>query len=366
MRYTSALIPVWSAATIQAFPTFSIWPQDRGSAVIEREQEPILIHESHPMRAIHANPITAIKNNRNLQFFTDISIGNPPQVFRSLVDIAWSDLFVPSTECQDESMQVYAAGLEIKDQQFHELETYLHIPSMLWPRDFDAVLGLAPSNEASFAKIPNPFQQMMSQGLLEANVISLSLGGTAADTSIPGEIMYGGINHALMDGELVRLPVTDTRDANLHDPFAVGPPVLNGTWQVEAHSIAWGDAEDESVSLDGFTAILSTRQPFPGTGSVRTVDCQKRDSLPTLTFNLAGHDFTLSPYEYTVEVSMGYLGLMCIVSTAPLDRWSLPPDEPDFIVLGSSFLRGYYTVLDFDQKEVGLAPAKYRTGPYGL
>lgn len=33
-----------------------------------------------------------------------------------------------------------------------------------------------------------------------------------------------------------------------------------------------------------------------------TVACDKRDSLPDLTFTLSGHNFTIGPYEYTLDV----------------------------------------------------------------
>lgn len=339
-----------------------------------------------------------MKNYQNLQFFADISIGNPPQTFRSLIDIAWSDLFVPSWSRTyvangSESMlgyngiraeghlsqdTLYVAGLEIRDQLFHELVSYVSLPTILWTQDFDAVLGLAPFNDASFAGIQNPFQNMISQGLLDANIISLSLGGTTAGESIPGEIMYGGINYDLMEGELIRLPATETWDADQgsEDRLEIGPPVLNGTWQVEVRGISWGDESAgenyEYRNLNGFTAILETASPwiilppeiserldqilepeYDNPWFAKTVDCLKRDTLPALTFNMAGYNFTLSPYEYTIEVSMGDYGYSCVVAYAPLEREMVPPDEPGFIVLGSSFLRGFNSVFDFDRKEVG-------------
>ena len=33
-----------------------------------------------------------------------------------------------------------------------------------------------------------------------------------------------------------------------------------------------------------------------------TIDCAKRDSLPDLTFTLTGHNFTISSYDYILEV----------------------------------------------------------------
>ena len=33
-----------------------------------------------------------------------------------------------------------------------------------------------------------------------------------------------------------------------------------------------------------------------------TVECSKRDTLPDLTFTLTGYNFTISPYDYVLEV----------------------------------------------------------------
>lgn len=33
-----------------------------------------------------------------------------------------------------------------------------------------------------------------------------------------------------------------------------------------------------------------------------TVDCKKRDKLPDMSFTLTGHNFTISPYDYILEV----------------------------------------------------------------
>jgi saccharopepsin len=33
-----------------------------------------------------------------------------------------------------------------------------------------------------------------------------------------------------------------------------------------------------------------------------TVECEKRDSLPDMTFTLTGQNFTISPYDYILEV----------------------------------------------------------------
>ena len=33
-----------------------------------------------------------------------------------------------------------------------------------------------------------------------------------------------------------------------------------------------------------------------------TVDCEKRDTLPDMSFTLTGYNFTITPYDYILEI----------------------------------------------------------------
>jgi len=398
---------------------------DRDEFKIKSIQRPMRAGAS---RAHRANPIVASneifkiwcsrtsvlticfssKNYVNLLYFIGISLGNPPQIFRSIIDTTWSDLFVPSSECQSDACRghyrynsswsstyeangtksrfryfglradgsmskdtLYVAGLEIKNQSFCEILHIEHEPIVLGTYDFDAVLGLAPANDASLMKVQNPLTMMVSQGLLDSNVISLALGATVGgDRSLPGEIMFGGVNEEFYEGEIVRIPLTNVRDPDYGstDPDVTGPPLLNGTWQVEAHSLAWGDSKEESSSLDGFTARIDSSYPFIDLPQetyeqlkavikpdripwfTESIDCERRAELPDVTFDLGGHNFTLTPYDYTLEMMMGDYGFRCL---SAFQQWDTQQGHIDIIVLGSAFLRAFYSVFDYDNKELG-------------
>ncbi|KAF2085026.1 acid protease [Saccharata proteae CBS 121410] len=327
------------------------------------------------------------QSHANVQYFVDISLGLPPQVFRALVDLSWSDLFVPSSKCDDLACAAHSTydshlsetykpadeqsdvsyfdrngfghvsqdtlrigHLGIAHQSFHELDTLEREALPAWTPYFDAVLGLAPDNVSSSAALQNPFQSMMSQGLLDSNVIGLCLGSTEQ----PGEITFGGINANLYDGELARIPLTN---------------VLNGTWQVQARAISWGVSPIENQVFSKYTAKLETASPYiylpeevyqeikrlmkpsPGPLFPESIDCNRREHLPDITFDLGGNGFSLTPYQYTIEMSVAGHGKRCINTIRPLHK--LHPQDKRVIILGSAFLRAYYTVLDFDRQELG-------------
>jgi saccharopepsin len=237
--------------------------------------------------------------------------------------------------------------------------------------DYDAVLGLAPSNDFSPAGVANPFGDMVAQGLLDRSIVSISLGRTILDRSYPGEITYGGINEDKYHGNLRYVPLLNATDPDhgSRDSCEEDPPLLNGTWRVEARAMSWGKSPTEHQSLTGFTARFDTAEPYiylpqdiwrrlntiidPANipWVVETIDCERRDLLPDLTFQLGDHSFTITAYEYMLEVLMGVYGWRCMNGIQPWDKQT--EDEKDMIVLGSPFLRGFYSVFDFDQKHLG-------------
>lgn len=80
------------------------------------------------------------------------------------------------------------------------------------------------------------------------------------------------------------------------------------------------------------------------------MDCDKRASLPNMHFVLDGHNFTLSAFDYTLEVSGS-----CMSAFMGMD---FPEPVGPLAILGDAFLRRYYSVYDLGKGTVGLAEAK--------
>ena len=81
-----------------------------------------------------------------------------------------------------------------------------------------------------------------------------------------------------------------------------------------------------------------------------TIDCDKRKKLSDLTFTLTGHNFTITPYDYIVDIQGS-----CISSFIGMD---FPEPVGPLAILGDAFLRRYYSVYDLGKDAVGLAPSK--------
>lgn len=241
--------------------------------------------------------------------------------------------------------------LQVEDQLFQEANEVLPIGLSWDDRSIiQSIISLAPSSAESVQKLPSPFMNMVSQGILDSNSFALRL-------REPREIMFGDINHDLYTGNFTRIPLAvQTKEHN----------IFKGGWQVEAKSISLGYDTRLNMSLEGYTATFSTGWAVLGlpwevvSNFVAALDfenlmfmppsvaCERRAEMPDISINLAGHDFALSAFDYTYEWP-GEGEVRCV---AAFSAFELGPQEKT-VVLGSSFLRAFYTVFDLDDQSIG-------------
>jgi len=322
-----------------------------------------------------------VSNFLNAQYFSDISIGTPPQEFKVVLDTGSSNLWVPSSECNSiacylhskydhsssstykkngSSFEIrYGSGelsgfvsqdafqigdLKVKNQDFAEATSE---PGLAFAFGrFDGIMGLG-YNTISVNGIVPPFYNMLDQGLLDEPVFSFYLSDTN-DESSESEAMFGGVDTDHYTGKLTKIPLR-----------------RKAYWEVDLDAITFGDdtaeMDDTGVILDTGTSLIA----LPSTmaellnkeiGAKKsyngqyTVECDKRDSLPDLTFTLTGHNFTIGPYDYILEVQGS-----CISSFMGMD---FPEPVGPLAILGDAFLRKWYSVYDLGTNSVGLAKAK--------
>jgi saccharopepsin len=318
----------------------------------------------------------------NAQYFSDIAIGTPPQEFKVVLDTGSSNLWVPSSECgsiacylhskydssdsstykkNGSSFEIrYGSGsvagfisqdivqigdLKIKSQDFGEATSE---PGLAFAfGKFDGILGLGYDSIAVNKVVP-PFYNMIDQGMLDEPVFAFYLGDTANGEGDESEAMFGGINKDHYTGKMTKIPLR-----------------RKAYWEVDLDAISFGDATAEldntGVILDTGTSLIAlpstlaellnkeigAKKSFNGQ---YTVECEKRDSLPDLTFTLTGTNFTITPYDYILEVQGS-----CISSFMPMD---FPEPVGPLAILGDAFLRKWYSVYDLGDNSVGLAKAK--------
>lgn len=322
----------------------------------------------------------AVSNFLNAQYFSEIAIGTPPQEFKVVLDTGSSNLWVPSKDCGSIACYLhtkydhgdsttykqngsefaiqYGSGslegyvsqdtvqigdLKIKDQLFAEATSE---PGLAFAFGrFDGIMGLG-YDTISVNGIPPPFYNMVEQGLLDDPVFAFYLSDTAKGDD--SEAIFGGVNKDHYEGKMTKLPLR-----------------RKAYWEVDLDAITFGD---QTAEIDATGAILDTGTSLialpstmaellnkeigakKGYNGQYTVECSKRDSLPDLTFTLTGHNFTIGPYDYILEVQGS-----CISSFMAFD---IPEPAGPLAILGDAFLRRWYSVYDLGDNSVGLAKAK--------
>ncbi|PCG91550.1 Peptidase aspartic, catalytic [Penicillium occitanis (nom. inval.)] len=197
------------------------------------------------------------------------------------------------------------------------------------------------------------------QGVLKTNVFGLKLAS-------PGQLMIGDVNQRLFHGPITWFPLSNITTK----------VILPEAWQTHSDS---GGVKFELPSgqyrewpLDNYTVLFSTSFPYIYLDSYTAsslmdalgfdfdqfmlppnVPCEERKYMPDVSLTIAGHTFILSPYDYTVEWKWPGYPMGCVSAFSFFDPEK--DNAPNQIILGSAFLRKYYSIYDYNSKAVGFA-----------
>ncbi|KAG6360806.1 aspartic proteinase precursor [Diaporthe eres] len=321
----------------------------------------------------HPVPIT---NYLNAQYFSDIKVGTPPQDFKVILDTGSSNLWVPSSKCTSiacylhskyessssstykkngSSFEIqYGSGsmkgfvsqdvlqigdLTIKNQDFAEATEE---PGLAFAfGKFDGILGLG-YDTISVNKIVPPFYNLIDQKLIDEPVFSFYLSKDGEGS----EVVFGGSDKDHYTGKITNIPIR-----------------RKAYWEVDLDAITVdGESasyDDAGIILDTGTSLIALETDLAemlnkqiggkkGYSGTYTIECNTRDSLPDITFTLAGHNFTIDAYDYTIES-----GGSCISAFMGMN---LPANLAG--ILGDAFLRPWYSIYDQGKNQVGIAKSR--------
>jgi saccharopepsin len=262
------------------------------------------------------------------------------------------------------------AGIDIEKQAFEEVTLFKAAP-FYWDHVLDSVLGLSRlpmNNSRSTLRASSPFHNIISRQILDRNLFTITFPQTI---KAKGELVFGGIDEELFIDELVKLPISKEIPV---DPVDSGiDEMLRTGWHVSVHSISIGSNGTHDTirgDLSNYTAhfasslayiilppsivdpIYQRINPNPGDWDIwdSWVPCERRSTLPNITISLGPKksEFVLTPWDYTLEHEAPGGSIVCIIPFA-----SLPDDTPEnTIVLGNGFLKGFFSVFDYDNEEI--------------
>ncbi|GFO41543.1 cathepsin d [Plakobranchus ocellatus] len=347
----------------------------------------------HPRRLIPHHGIPAeveITNFKNTQFYGPITIGSPGQVFNVIFDTGSADLWVPSIDCPKSNIagqahrkfnadasashkgigqsfnityksgsldgnlsqdKVMVSYLAVKNQIFGEA---MHQSEFFEEIEADGIMGMA-LEPASFFKQPSVFENMVEQNVVGAPVFAFYLAKprTPSISERGSMLTLGGTNPELYSGDFTHVDVTKP-----------------GYWQFQLDNVkVKGHAR--GVCRGAKQALVDTGTTLT-VGPIREIDdlnmrlgarriqfapgmwsfnCLELNSLPDVEFFTNGQVLTMTKDEYVMKVN----GL-CI---SAFSGRTYTKDQVPYWVLGTSFMKAYYTKFDLENKRIGFAKARH-------
>lgn len=330
-----------------------------------------------------------LENYRDAQYYGEIGLGQPAQLFKVIFDTGSSNLWVPSVKCNSSVCQTHRtydssasttyqedgttisiqygtgsmdgflsiddlslAGETVKGQTFGEA-TELPGQTFMGTK-FDGILGMG-FDSISQDNVATPFERMLSQKLVQEPVFSFYLNRNQSE-SPGGEILFGGVDPNHFVGDIIYTPLTN-----------------QGYWQFKMGSVSvlTGDSDADSVTVacsGGCQAIADTGTSLIvgpldeidkinkllgatqiSRGEYQISDCNLRE-MPDVIITIEGHEFPLTPEQYVLQVRDEPTGeTVCLSGLSGMDMSS------PLWILGDVFIGPYYTVFDYGNKRVGFA-----------
>ncbi|KAI7908185.1 endopeptidase [Cokeromyces recurvatus] len=330
-----------------------------------------------------ANHGIPLSNYMNAQYYGEIQLGTPPQLFKVVFDTGSSNLWVPSTHCSSIACFLHKRYDSSKSKTFSENGTEFSIqygtgslegfisedtltlgdikiegqgfaesvkePGFTFAfAKFDGILGLGYDTISVQHTVP-PFYHMVNRDLIDEPIFSFWLNNGNKKGEKGGEVVFGGIDADHYKGEITW--------SNIR---------RKGYWEITLEDIKFGG---ESIELDPVGAAIDTGSSLlvaPTTiadlinhelGAEKNwagqymVDCSKIPNLPEFCFIFNGQDFCLTAEDYILQVQQD----QCISGFMGMD---IPEPAGPLWIIGDVFLRKFYSVYDLGQNRVGLALSK--------
>ncbi|CAK7903434.1 candidapepsin-10 [[Candida] anglica] len=251
---------------------------------------------------------------------------------------------------------VVVGGVEVKDLTFGVAQESIYSGGVCGIGKKEKESNLLYVNETAYENLP---LKMKSQGLINKAAYSIFLNSSDA---IEGQLLFGGVDHAKYEGQLVTLPKAS--NGPFSGPFVAmdylyfneNPSMSNKTNVTQEIPPPYRakinvGVEWSNLPHDIFQQFaVNVNATWNDTSSLWNVPC---DSASLMTVGFAFSNIS-------IEVPLTDLIYSPVNGTCVLTVFPFYNDESmSYISLGHNFLRHVYAVFDMEDDTVSIARAKY-------
>ena len=322
-----------------------------------------------------------ITDYMNTQYYGEIGIGTPQQMFNVIFDTGSSNLWVPSTECNsckhskynhDKSSTYISDGsdfniqygsgkvngflsndkitlgdISISNVTFAEITKEPGLSFKVGK--FDGILGLA-WKSISVDGIDPVFNQMIESGVIKKKIFSFDLPNNGDKL---GELTLGGYDTNKVKSDIFYVPLTsetyweiNMASLNINNESLIS---INRAIVDTGTSLLVGPTQDvkKIATKIGAKSIFLNKNEY-------TIPCNKISTLNSIIINLCNKtckQFELLPEDYILKESTGG-ETICLLGMTGMD---IPAPNGPLFILGDVFIRKFYTIFDVENKRVGFS-----------
>ena len=193
-----------------------------------------------------------------------------------------------------------ADDLVVSEQRFAEVQDAGGLGMAYSLGKFDGILGMG-FTSISVGNTPTVFENALKQNILDQPIFSFYLGDNK-----PGELTFGGYDPDKFEGELEYVKLSSATYWMVD---------LDGASAADYHSSPKPDGTPTTAIIDSGTSLIAGPKPEisklalsigakPNFMGQYTIDCDKLDDIPDITFTMGGKDYSI-PGKMTVIQAQG-------------------------------------------------------------
>jgi hypothetical protein len=314
-----------------------------------------------------------IKDYTDTQYVAEMDLGTPDQQFMVVPDTGSSNVWVYSSSCwTSPACYVHKTYKEKKSDSFekdgHKFELNYGSGGIkgFWSKDTVGFGGLDAEhftfgevNSASgMAFIVGHMDGILGLAYPSISVDNLPVFMESADTEDQSFSFLLG--HTDQESYLV-VPGVDedlfTGNMQYH------PVIEQKYWSLNMTEIKVGDVSIPKVNeykgvIDSGTSLIvgSTEIVNPIIEQIGEIDqtCKDNSGHPDVTISFDGVEYTLTSEDYIVKVE-SFLGTACLLGIMASEF----PEGFNYLIIGDTFMRKYYTHFDQNENRVGFATPNF-------